>query len=62
MGNVPSSPSRPTDSRGPGQVRAVGELTRDDHVAATVTTGLLRRPDVAFLAMSDDCPDYRLMA
>ncbi|MEU9256636.1 hypothetical protein AB0D66_33295 [Streptomyces sp. NPDC048270] len=22
------------------------ELTRDEHVAATVTTGLLRRPDV----------------
>lgn len=37
---------------------AVG--TRDEHVAAQVTTGLLRRPDVAFKAMSDDYPDYAL--
>ncbi|WP_328664111.1 DUF6192 family protein [Streptomyces sp. NBC_00328] len=44
------------------RVRAVEELTGDEVVAATVTTGLLRRPDVAFRAMSDDCPDYRLAA
>ncbi|MER6349762.1 DUF6192 family protein [Streptomyces sp. NPDC001595] len=36
------------------------ELTREDKVAAEVTTGLLRRPDVAFRAMSDDYPDCEL--
>lgn len=42
------------------RTRVVEELTRDDQVAARVTAGLLRRPDVAFRAMSDDYPDYRL--
>ncbi|WP_446750719.1 DUF6192 family protein [Streptomyces sp. WZ-12] len=36
------------------QIKVVEELTRDEHVAAEVTTGLLRRPDVAFKAMLDD--------
>ncbi|MGW2050304.1 DUF6192 family protein [Streptomyces sp. NPDC001858] len=44
------------------KVRVVQELTCDDHVAAEVTTGLLRRPDVSFRAMSDDYPDYGLAA
>jgi hypothetical protein len=33
---------------------------RDETVAAKVTTGLLRCPDVAFKAMPDDHPDCRL--
>ena len=42
------------------KVRVVEELTRDDHVAAKVTTGLLRRPDVAFRAMSDDTARHQV--
>ncbi|MGW7193293.1 DUF6192 family protein, partial [Streptomyces sp. NPDC054838] len=36
------------------------ELTRDEQVAATVTTGLLRRPAVAFKAMSDDTARHQV--
>ncbi|WP_244207373.1 DUF6192 family protein, partial [Streptomyces swartbergensis] len=42
------------------KVRVVEELTRDDHVAAEVTTGLLRRPDIAFRAMSDDTARHQV--
>ncbi|GAA0900928.1 hypothetical protein GCM10009574_088020 [Streptomyces asiaticus] len=34
------------------KVRVVEEFTRDELVATTAATGLLRRPDVAFKAMS----------
>ncbi|WP_328834768.1 DUF6192 family protein [Streptomyces europaeiscabiei] len=44
------------------RVKVVQELTQDESVAAEVTTGLLRRPDVAFKAMGDDYPDYGLVA
>nr|WP_306334752.1 DUF6192 family protein [Streptomyces sp. KL118A] len=36
------------------KVTAIHSLARDDEVAAQVTGDLLRRPDVAFGAMSDD--------
>ncbi|MEV0142766.1 DUF6192 family protein [Streptomyces globisporus] len=42
------------------RVRVVEELTRDEQVAAEVTTGLLRRPDVAFKAMSDDTARHQV--
>ncbi|WPW23367.1 DUF6192 family protein [Streptomyces sp. HNS054] len=42
------------------RVRAVEGLTRDENVAAKVTVGLLRRPDVAFKA--NDYSDYGLVA
>lgn len=42
------------------RVRVVEELTRDEHVAARVTTGMLRRPDVAFRAMSDDTARHQV--
>lgn len=42
------------------KARVVEELTRDEIVAATVTTGLLRRPDVAFRAMSDDTARHQV--
>lgn len=42
------------------KVKVVEELTRDYHVAAEVTTGLLRRPDVAFRAMSDDTARHQV--
>ncbi len=38
----------------------VEEFTRDETVAVTVTTGLLRRPDVAFKAMSDDTARHQV--
>ncbi len=44
------------------KVRVVEEFTRDENVAVTVTTGLLRRPDVAFKAMSDDTVRFRRTA
>ncbi|GGW22685.1 hypothetical protein GCM10010381_00920 [Streptomyces xantholiticus] len=34
-------------------ITAIHTLARDEQVATTVTTGLLRRPEVAFKAMSD---------
>lgn len=42
------------------KVRVVEEFTRDENVAVTVTTGLLRRPDVAFKAMSDDTARHQV--
>ncbi len=43
-------------------MRVVEELTRDESVAAEVTTGLLRRPDAAYKALGDDYPDCWLAA
>ncbi|MFJ4773773.1 DUF6192 family protein [Streptomyces uncialis] len=42
------------------KVRVVEELTRDEGVAIEVTTGLLRRPDVAFKAMGDDTARHQV--
>jgi hypothetical protein len=42
------------------KVRVVEELTRDEAVAATAATSLLRRPDVAFKAMSDDTARFQV--
>ncbi|MEU9313734.1 DUF6192 family protein [Streptomyces sp. NPDC048256] len=41
-------------------MKVVEELTRDEVVAAEVTTGLLRRPDVAFKAMGDDTARHQV--
>ncbi len=38
------------------------EFTRGESAATTAVTGLLRRPDVAFKAMSDDYPDCGVAA
>ncbi|MEU8779537.1 DUF6192 family protein [Streptomyces sp. NPDC048606] len=63
LGEIASNlPDDVAQVRQENRVRAVEELTRDEHVAATVTTGLLRRPAVAFKTMSDDYPDYGLAA
>jgi hypothetical protein len=42
------------------KVRVVEEFTRDESVAATAATSLLRRPDVAFKAMSDDTARFQV--
>lgn len=42
------------------RVKVVEELTQDESVAAEVTTGLLRRPDVAFKAMGDDTARHQV--
>ncbi|MGK5555054.1 DUF6192 family protein [Actinomadura kijaniata] len=42
------------------KVRAIHELARDDEVAATVATDLLRRPAVAEQAMADDVAKDRV--
>lgn len=52
-------PGRRTTVRG-APAGPVEELTRDENVAATVTTGLLRRPAVAFKAMSDDTARHQV--
>jgi len=38
----------------------VEEFTRDESVATTAVTGLFRRPDVAFKAMSDDTARFQV--
>lgn len=44
------------------KIEAVHDLVADEQVAAQVATDLLRRPSVAFKAMTDDYPDYGLAA
>ncbi|MEU1785104.1 DUF6192 family protein [Streptomyces sparsogenes] len=43
-----------------GTPPVVEEFTRDESVAATAATNLLRRPDVAFRAMSDDIARFQV--
>lgn len=42
------------------KARVVEEFTRDESVAANAATSLLRRPDVAFRAMSDDTARFQV--
>nr|WP_245236022.1 DUF6192 family protein [Streptomyces durhamensis] len=42
------------------KVRVVEEFTRDELVATTAATSLLRRPDVAFRAMGDDTARHQV--
>ncbi|MFF5809183.1 DUF6192 family protein [Streptomyces sp. NPDC012746] len=50
-GDLLKRPTVVAQVRQEDRVRALEELTLDDPIAATVTTGLLRRPDVAFRAI-----------
>ncbi|MGC9543992.1 DUF6192 family protein [Streptomyces sp. UG1] len=42
------------------KVNAIHTLARDEEVAGKVTTDILRRPDVAFRAMSDDTARHQV--
>lgn len=42
------------------KARVVEEFTREEGAAVTAVTGLLRRPDIAFKAMSDDTARHQV--